>query len=245
MCIDLRGIQLRVRMCGEPRPLAIQIRGPNLYQPARDTDSGANVWRVGRAARSASVSRLYFRQHSNRGHGLGSCEACKWIPVLLRVSNQNCAQSRAPRNRRRCAMRLPSPLDGPACPRRSQGSRSQGGGYETHKTHWHVWASSARPHFGGGVVAGHGGVDGAHSRAGRGHGGDIVSDDGSRPGRGKRLRCCIGKHLLHLPHYQRKLYGRHLCLRRLGHAVGVGAREGRQRPHRPCLPHLPVASQQR
>ena len=168
-CIDLRGIQIRVRMCGGPRPLAIQIRTPNVYQPARDTDSGANVWRVGRAARSASVSRLYFRQHSNRGHGLGSCEACKWIPVLLRVSNQNCAQMRAPRYRWRCAVRLPSPLDGPACPRRSQGSRSQGGGYETHKTHWHVWASSARPHFGGGVVAGHGGVDGAA--------GDVVGDE--------------------------------------------------------------------
>ena len=73
--------------------------------------------------------------------------------------------------------------------------------------------------------------------------GYIVSDDGSRPGRGKRLRCRVGKHLLHLPHHQRKLHGWHLRLRRLGHAVGVGAREGRQRPHRPRLPHLPVAGQ--
>ena len=45
-CIGLRGIQIRVRMCGGPRLLAIQIRCPNLYRPARDTASGANVWRA-------------------------------------------------------------------------------------------------------------------------------------------------------------------------------------------------------
>ena len=212
-----------------------------MLRPVRGTQSQPDVLRVGRAARSASVSRLYFRQHSNRGHGLGSCEACKWIPVLLRVSNQNCAQMRAPRYRWRCAVRLPSPLDGPACPRCSQGSRSQGGGYETHKTHWHVGASSARPHFGGGVVASHGGVDGAHSRAGRGGNRGAACIDCREAHRRERRR--IGKHLLHLPHHQRKLHGWHLRLRRFGHAVGVGAREGRQRPHRPRLPHLPVASQ--
>ena len=41
MCIDLGRIQLRARTCGE----GIQIRRPNLYRPARDTASGANVWR--------------------------------------------------------------------------------------------------------------------------------------------------------------------------------------------------------
>lgn len=36
-----------------PRPLAIQIRRPNVYRPARDTGSGANVWQ--RARRGSAV----------------------------------------------------------------------------------------------------------------------------------------------------------------------------------------------
>ena len=41
-CIDLRGIQVRVRTCGE----RTHIRRANLYRPARDTGSGANEYQV-------------------------------------------------------------------------------------------------------------------------------------------------------------------------------------------------------